>query len=446
MLYRRVRLFLPLLVFLAGCASQPVAQSRSANPNTDRQAVDPSAQRANPASDAGRSGAGADDKPARVDGRDADGFARWVAAFRKRAAAQGVSQATLDRAFGPAEFLPRIIELDNRQPEFSRAIWDYLDTAVSDTRVAHGRDKLSAYGGIANRDTAQYGVPAAVLMAIWGIESNYGGNFGNYETIDALATLGYDGRRQTFAENQLYAAMKILDNGDIARADMRGSWAGAMGNTQFLPTSFLSYAVDADGDGRRDIWGSIPDTLASTANYLAKNGWQASQPWGREIALPADFDYAQADGDTKRSTAAWRAAGVRAVDSRGLPNFDAAAIIAPAGASGPAFMVGPNFRVILRYNNATSYALAVGLLADRIVGKPGVQQPWPRHEARLSRSDVRTLQHDLNRLGFGSGTPDGIVGPNTRAGLRAFQRAHGLTADGFPTERLLNKVAAAASD
>ncbi|WP_423821535.1 lytic murein transglycosylase [Salinisphaera sp. SPP-AMP-43] len=443
MLYRRLRLTLPLVVLLlAGCATEPSAQSHPAQSATASQTTPPAVEAAHD-SGSGRPEAAS---AGSIDGHNAAGFQRWVAGFRQRAAARGVSQTTLERAFGKAEFLPRIIELDNRQPEFNRAIWDYLDTAVSDTRVAHGRDKLSAYGGIANRDTAQYGVPAAVLMAIWGIESNYGGNFGNYETIDALATLGYDGRRQTFAENQLYAAMKILDNGDIARPDMRGSWAGAMGNTQFLPTSFLSYAVDADGDDRRDIWGSIPDTLASTANYLAKNGWQAGQPWGREVALPAHFDYAQADGDTKRSTAVWRTAGVRAVDSRGLPEFESAAIIAPAGASGPAFMVGPNFRVILRYNNATSYALAVGLLADRIVGKPAVQQSWPRHEARLSRGDVRTLQRDLNTLGFGTGTPDGIVGPNTRSGLRAFQRAHGLTADGFPTERLLNKVAAAASD
>jgi membrane-bound lytic murein transglycosylase B len=363
-----------------------------------------------------------------------------VAAFRQRAGAKGVSDQALDAAFGDAHFLPHVISLDNRQPEFSRAIWDYLDTAVSASRVRHGRDKLSQYDALARRVQTHYGVSRYVITAIWGMESNYGSNFGRYETIDALATLGYDGRRETFAERQLYAAMKILADGDISRDDMRGSWAGAMGHTQFLPTSFLAYAVDGDGDGKRDIWGSIPDVVASTANYLSKNGWDSGHPWGREVILPAGFDYTQADGSPRRSTAAWRAIGVKPIDSRGMPEFSAAGILAPAGARGPAFIVGPNFRTILRYNNATSYALAVGLLSDRLAGNPGVQKPWPRQLANLSNSQIRQLQAGLKALGYGSGTPDGIVGPNTRAGIRAFQRAQGQVADGYPTEALLQKI------
>lgn len=436
------RAALPLLVALAGCATHaPAGTPSTGQARSDSSANPAAASTATSHSDANRTD---QQTPARVNGRDAAGFARWVDRFQRRARAKGISSATLNTAFADAEFLPHVVELDNRQPEFNRAIWNYLDTAVSTTRVTHGRQKLATHRDTADRMAAHYGVPGALIVAIWGMESNYGANFGSYETIDALATLGYDGRRESFAEKQLYAALKILADGDISRADMRGSWAGAMGNTQFLPTSFLAYAVDADGDGRRDIWGSIPDTMASTANYLADNGWRSGQTWGREVVLPHDFDYAQADGDTRRSTSAWRARGVRPVDSRGLPDFGSAGIIAPAGASGPAFLVGPNFRVILRYNNATSYALAVGLLADRIRGEPGVQKSWPRDEASLSRDQVLALQRDLNALGYGSGTPDGIVGPNTRAGVRAFQRARGLTADGFPTQSLLDRVEAAA--
>lgn len=421
-------------MFFSGCASHPPAAAQPAAAAAPA-SVDGQASNADRES--------ATHTPATVDGRNAAGFAAWVAGFRQRASAKGVSADALDSAFDQARFVPRIIELDNRQPEFSRAIWDYLDTAVSDLRVQHGRAKLSQREVLARRIQNRYGVSRFVIAAIWGMESNYGRNFGHYETIDALATLGYDGRRQSFAENQLYAAMKILTAGDISRADMRGSWAGAMGHTQFLPTSFLAYAVDGDDDGRRDIWGSIPDVMASTANYLAKNGWDNGQPWGREVILPDGFDYGQASGDVRRSTAAWRAEGVRPVDSRGMPVFSSAAIIAPAGARGPAFLVGPNFRTILRYNNATSYALAVGLLADRLAGGPGVQTAWPRNLVTLSNSQIRDLQSGLNALGYASGTPDGIVGPNTRAGIRAFQREHGLTADGYPTQALLGKIDAA---
>ena len=430
-------LLLPLGVLtLAACASQSVetaqssdtAQNGSADVAADMRMSAPPTVASAPA------------EPV----RDTAGFERWVADFRQRAAARGVSGRTLDEAFAGAEFVPRIVELDRRQPEFSRAIWDYLDSAVSDTRIRQGREQLGTYADEARAAENRYGVPGTIIGAIWGVESNYGSNFGNYETIDALSTLGYDGRRTGFAEEQLYAALKILDNGDIDRDRMRGSWAGAMGHTQFIPTSFLAYAVDEDGDGRRDIWASIADVMGSTANYLQKNGWQRGQTWGREVVLPPNFDYAQAELDTRRSTSQWQSAGVRAVDSRGLPSFPAASIIAPAGAHGPAFMVGPNFRTILRYNNATSYALAVGLLSDRLAGASGVYGDWPRTLASLSRTEIKDMQRLLNELGYGTGTPDGIMGPNTRAGLRAFQRSHGLTADGYPTHELLRRIRSAA--
>jgi membrane-bound lytic murein transglycosylase B len=234
--------------------------------------------------------------------------------------------------------------------------------------------------------------------------------------------------------------LRILQSGDIARERMIGSWAGAMGQTQFLPTNFLAYAVDADGDGRRDIWGSMADVLASTAHFLARAGWQAGQSWGLEVRLAPDFDVGRADADVRQSSMRWAAEGVRSMDGTALPELPDAAVFQPAGARGPAFLVGANFRVLLRYNNATSYALAVGLLAQQLAGGPGVQAPWPRDLQPLARSEILALQTALNRRGFDSGKPDGLLGPATRAGIRAFQRSTGLPADGYPTPELLQRV------
>lgn len=424
---------------LAACASQPLANANARDGTGAERDESSVADSSAPQGAATPPRAEPESEPASA-ARDVAGFNAWVADFRRRAAARGVASQTLATAFENAEFQPRIIELDNRQPEFTRAIWEYLDSAVSATRVSNGRDKLASYDQIGREVESRYGVPRTIIGAIWGVESNYGSNFGSFETIDALSTIGYDGRRSSFAEEQLYAALEILANGDIDRDRMRGSWAGAMGHTQFIPTSFVAYAVDEDGDGRRDIWGSIPDVMGSTANYLARSGWKRGQSWGREVVLPAGFDYGTADMDVRRSTAQWQAAGVTAIDGRGMPDLDSASILAPAGAHGPAFIVGANFRSILRYNNATSYALAVGLLSDQLAGAPGVQGDWPRTLASLSRSDLREMQRGLNRLGYGSGTPDGIMGPNTRAGLRAFQRANDMTPDGYPTFELLRAI------
>ena len=363
-------------------------------------------------------------------------FNEWLREFRRYAATQGISEATLASAFDGLRYRERVIELDRYQPEFVRAIWQYLDSAVSSTRVANGQEKLAQHRDTAQAMQQRYGVPAEIIVAIWGVESNYGSNFGDFSTLESLATLAYDGRRREFARGELLAALRIIDQGDIAAEQMKGSWAGAMGHTQFIPSSFEAYAVDGDDDGRRDIWGSIPDVMASTANYLARAGWQAGQPWGAEVRLPDDFDYAQTD---RKSSADWAAQGVRAVRGE-LPTFDSAAVIVPAGASGPAFIVGPNFRAILRYNNATSYALAVATLADAIAGRDGIAQSWPRDEAPLTRDDVRTLQQRLNEAGYGVGTADGIMGPNTQAGLRAFQRDQGLVPDGFATQSLLERL------
>ena len=367
-------------------------------------------------------------------------FADWVMAFRATARAAGIDEETLRVAFADVHYLPRVVELDRAQPEFLRTVWGYLDSAVSPQRVARGQEKLLQFRVEADAAAARYGVPPNIVVAIWGAESNYGGNFGNIPTIDALATLAFEGRREEWARGQLLAALRILQNGDIDRAQMIGSWAGAMGQTQFLPSVFLAHAVDADGDGRRDIWGSMADVMASTANFLAHSGWQADQPWGVEVQLPPGFDVGRADAALRQPTAQWLAEGLRSMDGASLPELTDATLVLPAGAGGPAFLVGPNFRAILRYNNSTSYALSVGLLAQRLAGGPGVQAPWPRDLPALTRTQLQALQTALNERGFDSGTPDGLMGPATRDGLRRYQRSVGLPADGYPTLDLLQRL------
>jgi len=367
-------------------------------------------------------------------------FAAWVTAFRTTARAAGIGEETLRVAFDAVQYIPRAVELDAAQPEFTRTVWDYLDRTVTPQRVTQGQDKLSQLRAEADAAAARYGVPPHILVAIWGLESNYGSNYGDIPTIDALATLGFEGRRADWARGQLLAALKILQSGDIDRAHMIGSWAGAMGQTQFLPSSFLAYAVDADGDGRRDIWGSMADVLASTANFLARSGWQADQPWGAEVQLPPEFDVGRADAQLRQTSAQWAAEGVKTLDGAPLPQLAEGAVLLPAGARGPAFLTGPNFRAILRYNNSTSYALAVALLAQRLADGPEVQAPWPRELQALTRAQLLELQAALNERGFDSGSPDGQIGPATRSALRRYQRNIGVPADGYPSLDLLQRL------
>jgi len=367
-------------------------------------------------------------------------FARWVVEFGTTARAAGIIDETLHIAFDNVRFVPRVIELDSAQPEFTRPVWDYVDSALSTQRIARGQEKLLQLRPDVEPIAARYGVPAQVLVAIWGMESNYGSFVGAIPTIDALATLGFEGRREDWARGQLLAALRILQNRDIDRAQMIGSWAGAMGQTQFLPSNFLAYAVDADGDGRRDIWNSLADVMASTANFLASSGWQVGQPWGLEVRLPPGFDYARADPDVRQPTTKWTDEGVQAMDGAPLPALADSSILLPAGARGPAFLVGPNFRTILRYNNSTSYALAVGLLAQRLAGGPAMQTPWPRDLQLLSRSQLLVLQTALNERGFDSGTPDGMMGTATRRSVGRYQLSLGLPADGYPTLDLLQRL------
>lgn len=410
---------------LAGCAAVPApTPSKPANLAT------PSAPAATSATGAATTAAAEADS-------HAAGFAAWRTAFAAQALAAGIAPRTVRDVLGQAQWQPRVVELDRAQPEFSRTPWAYLDSAVSAQRVAQGQAKWAEHRPTLEAAAARYGVPASVVTAIWGMESNYGSNFGSFRTVDALATLAYEGRRRAWAQAELLAALRIIDLGDIAPEAMLGSWAGAMGHTQFLPSVFLAHAVDADGDGRRDIWGSIPDVAASTARFLADAGWQSQEPWGTEVRLPPGFDHARAELTVRQSAAQWAAEGLQTMDGRLLPPLASAAVLAPAGARGPAFLVGQNFRTILRYNNSTSYALAVALLAQRLDGGLGVVADWPRDLQPLSREQTRQLQSALNARGFATGTPDGVLGPATRAGLRQYQQSRGLVADGYPTLELL---------
>jgi membrane-bound lytic murein transglycosylase B len=367
------------------------------------------------------------------------GFATWIEGFRPRALRAGIRGDTFDRAFAGVAYDGEIVARDRRQPEFTRAIWDYLDSAVSDTRIANGRARLAADGAVLAAVEARLGVEKEVVAAIWGLESGYGSYRGSTPVIGALATLAFDGRRGAFFEEQLIAALRIVQSGDVVPARMTGSWAGAMGHTQFIPTSYLAYAVDFGGDGRRDIWGDDPaDALASAANYLARHGWTRGQPWGVEVRLPAGLD-ARVAG-SRRSIAEWRAAGLVLADGGRLPDHGPAALFLPAGLRGPAFLTFDNFRVIKRYNNADSYALAVGHLADRLAGAGPIRAAWPRGDRPLTRDEREELQRLLTARGYDTGGIDGRIGPATLAAIRAFQAAAGMAPDGYVSLELLMRL------
>lgn len=368
------------------------------------------------------------------------GFTRWVDGFWSTARAAGVSQATYRRAFQGMTPDEDTIRLMNRQSEFVKPIWEYLDSAVSDTRVENGRQMLQTYARELAVIESRYGVERHAVVAIWGMETNYGNFMGKHYVVRALATLAYAApRRREFWQRELVTALQILDAGHVSPDRMEGSWAGAMGHTQFMPSSWKQYAADYDGDGRRDIWTNIPDALASTANYLKKHGWQGGKTWGYEVELPRGFDYTLADTD--RSLGEWSRIGVRRPGGRDFPRpSDNAELVLPAGASGPAFLMLKNFFVIKRYNNATAYALAVGHLADRIRGGEPFARQWQRDALPLSKPQAEELQTLLNRRGFSVGTADGQVGPATRRGIRAYQTAAGLIPDGYASVALLEHI------
>ncbi len=367
--------------------------------------------------------------------------ARW----QDEAAGRQLSARVREQLIPGLSLLPRVLELDRRQPEFTTSFGSYLEKRLSDTRIESGRQKLLEHAALLESLTRQYGVPGRYLVAFWGLETNFGGYLGNTATLDALATLACDERRSRYFTAELFEALALSETQSLDPATMRGSWAGAMGQTQFMPSNYRRYGRDGDGDGKVDLWNSVPDALHSAAHFLAELGWEPGLRWGREVLLPRDFDYAQTGLDQQRPLSEWSARGLRLANGGRLPAEQTieAAVIVPAGHRGPAFIVYRNFRIIMRWNNSESYALSVGLLADRLIGAAPLHRPPPDDEARLSLDEIRRLQARLNALGYDTGTPDGIPGPATRKAIRAFQRDRGLIADGYHGPELRAAVFAA---
>jgi membrane-bound lytic murein transglycosylase B len=366
------------------------------------------------------------------------GYDAWVAGFKGRAAANGIPQGTIDAAFRSAGFLPGVIERDRNQTEFKRSLEDYLSIAASDERLSTGASAVNQYGSVLSAVESRYGVEGNVVAAVWGLESFFGTRRGSIPVVAALSTLAYEGRRAAFFEEQLIATLRILQNGDTTPSAMVGSWAGAMGHTQFIPTSYLSLAVDFNGDGRRDIWSDDPtDSLASTANYLARSGWTRGLPWGVEVTVPAGYSGPSGRGNG-RSASDWSGLGIRPA-SGSLPQA-ASSLILPAGASGPGFLITSNFNAILRYNNAENYAIGVGHLSDRLRGAGPIRGTFPPDEFGLTKAQRQSLQRLLTNAGFDTGGTDGVIGNKTKAAISSYQAARGLPVTGEPSLDLLRAL------
>lgn len=381
--------------------------------------------------------------PAPVPAADMNAFARCMTGIRGDAAKAGIPPAAFDVL---ADVTPdmSVLPLLDSQPEFTTPLWDYLAGLVDDQRVADGRARLAEHRALLDRVAAQYGVDAETVVAVWGVESDYGHISGKRPLRVSLATLACNGRRQPFFRGEFLALLKLMHDGDLQNRDTTGSWAGAFGHTQFMPSTYARIAVDFDGDGRRDLVDSIPDALASTANYLKRSGWQTGRPWGFEVKLPAGFNIAEAGRTSRKTVADWTARGITRVDGGALPSGDTrAAVIAPTGARGPAFIVFRNYDAIYSYNAAESYALAIATLADRLRGGSGLATPWPTDDPGLSRAQRRELQTLLLARGHAIGEVDGMIGTATRRAIQSEQQRIGLTpGDGRAGMRILEALKA----
>jgi len=365
-------------------------------------------------------------------------FSACLNTFTIKANAAGISQKTIQNSLAKAKLNTQVLELDRKQPEFTTSFADYFNRRVTAQRVTQGRELLVKHRALLTSVEQEYGVPAPYLIAFWGLETNYGNYFGNIPVIDSLATLACDARRSNFFTIELLNALRILDEGAITPEKMIGSWAGAMGHVQFMPSAFLQNAVDFDGDHKRDLWNSTPDAMASAAKFLKNLGWQTEASWGREVKLPKDFPFLEAGLKNSKTISEWTKLGVTRADNSPLPQGNInASLIVPSGHQGPAFLVYDNFEVIMRWNRSEFYAIAVGQLADQIAGGGKLVQAPPENVPRLRRDQVIALQQQLNNKGFNTGTPDGILGPATRRAIGEFQHQQGMIADGFPGTEVL---------
>ena len=376
------------------------------------------------------------------DGVSESQFQGCLSNLRGDAIAAGVSGQAFDQYTANLDPDMTVIEKLNYQPEFSTPIWDYLSGLVDQERVNLGRQKMAQYADALRRIQAQYGVEPAAVVAVWGVESNFGDISGKYSLVQALGTLSCYGRRQGYFRTELYAALRILQAGHISEERLRGSWAGAFGHTQFMPSTFERLAVDFDGDGRRDIVDSVPDALASTANFLKKSGWQTGMPWGFEVRLPAGFDDSGEGRRSKRSLASWQLRGLTRVDGSplvqgNLSTSSMAGLLVPSDTSGPVFLVFKNFDAFYSYNAAESYALAIAHLSDRLKGAGPLVSPWPTDDPGTSRAERREIQQYLLAKGYDIGEPDGLIGDKTRQAIRQEQARFGLPQTGRGGQRIL---------
>jgi lytic murein transglycosylase len=367
-------------------------------------------------------------------------FRSCLAGLREQAAAQGISPATFDRAFAGVQPDPTVLELMDNQPEFKTPIWDYMAALVDDERVADGRAAMRQHAQALAAAEARYGVDRHVIAGVWGVESNFGKDIGGRPLVQSLATIAcYGSRRRDYFRGELFATLKIIDKGDIDPRRLNGSWAGAFGHTQFMPSTFQRLAVDLDGDGRRDVVDSVPDAVGSTANFLRKAGWNASLPWGFEVRLPAGYG-GPSGRKAKRPLSSWAAAGITRIDGRPLSGDYPAGLLLPAGPNGPAFLVTKNFDALYSYNAAESYGLAIAVLSDRLRGAPGIRTAWPTDDPPLSRAERRELQRLLASRGYDVGEPDGRVGQKTRDAIKDVERRLGMAPTGRPGGKVLQAL------
>ena len=375
--------------------------------------------------------------PHRADASPA--FQAFVEGLWPDAQARGVSRATFDNAFRGVVPDPKIGATTGKQSEFVRPVWHYIAAATAPGTVAKGQAAARQWAPVLAGVERTYGVPSSVVLALWGLESGYGASTGGVYTIRALATLAFAGNRRELFRQELLAALQILEQDHIARDAMLGSWAGAMGQTQFMPSSYLKFAVDGDGDGRRDIWTSVPDALASTANFMQQKGWDPSLPWGFEVVLPEGFDWRTVSAGFPQ----WASLGVRRADGRAMPPRGEGALFLPAGVKGPALLITANFEVIRAYNTSDAYALGVGFLSDRIAGLGPLRASWPVSDPILTLAERAEVQKRLAALALYDGATDGKVGPRSRDSVRRFQLSRGLVADGYMSPAVLEALRAA---
>jgi membrane-bound lytic murein transglycosylase B len=373
-----------------------------------------------------------------------DPFREFVAALWPLAEERGISRLTFDDAFAGVTFDPKVVAMTEAQPEFARPIWDYVASAVSADRVERGHAKADGVRSWLVKAKEAYGVDETVILGVWGLETDFGDFVGSNSVIRALATLAYVRFRGDYFRDELLAALEIIEHGDIAPAAMVGSWAGAMGQTQFMPSSYLTYAVDFEGHGRSDIWTSEADAIGSTANYLEKHGWAKDLPWGFEVRLPSGFALTAADSTSAAPFSAFAARGVERADGAHWPEKGEGRLMILAGLKGPVFVVTSNFDVIKAYNNSTAYAISVALLGEAVKGGGGLIAPWPTEDRPLTAAQTQRLQAKLKKMGFDVGEIDGKIGDALRAALRAYQERNGLAPDGYANLALFKRVIGAA--